>query len=158
MTSSKKIGVVTAALLSASQLFTGAAHGQTTITRDTPMGAAPGVTTDRPAVPTRATCTEDLSNPNVKQDVYIQGVGGGGLVRAYFGYIQPDPQKPEQIEYTGCVYQQVNRRPVAFAIAFDTATETGMESLQASLNLAATNHTRMCGRRYTDGIKPPECR
>lgn len=156
MTNNKKI--IAAALLGASQLFTGAAQGQTTITRDTPMGAAPGVSTDRPAVPTRATCTEDLSNPHVKQDVYIHGVGGGGLVRAYFGYIQPDPQKPEEIEYTGCVYQQVNRRPVAFAIAFDTATQSGMESLRSSLELAAANHARMCARPYRDGNKPPECR
>jgi hypothetical protein len=156
MTTKNKRGLIAAALLGASQLFTGIAYGETTISRDTPIGTAPDAVTNRPAVPTRATCTQDLADPNVKQDVYIYGVGGGGLIRASFGYIQPDPEKPEIIEYTGCLYQKINQRPVAFARAFDTATAAGREGLQAALDLASTNHVRMCGRPFK-GPKPPEC-
>jgi len=157
MTSNKKIGVIAGALLGASQLFTGAAYSQTTVTRDTPMGATPGAVTNRPAVPTRATCNEDMTDPNVKKDVYIHGVGGGGLVRVAFGYIQPDPQKPEEIEYTGCVYQQVNRRPLSVAFAYDTSTGSGQDRIQTLLSEASASHARMCARSYTSGTKPPEC-
>lgn len=157
MTSYKRISIIASALLSANQLFTNAAYGEVMISPDTPMGAAPDTLTDRSAIPTRATCTEDLADPNVKQDVFIHGVGGGGLVRASFGYIQPDPEKPEIIEYTGCLYQKVNERPVAFARAFDTATDAGRNGLQAALDLASTNHNRMCARPFK-GPKPPECR
>lgn len=157
MTNNKKISTIAAALLGASQLFTSAAYGETTISRDTPMNATPGTPAHRPAVPTRATCTEDLSDRNVKRDVYIHGVGGGGVVRVAFGYIQPNPQKPEEIEYTGCVYQQVNQRPLSVAFVYDTATERGLGRIQTLLGEAEANHARMCARSYTSGTRPPEC-
>ena len=156
MSNNRKISAVAAALLGASQLFTSVAYGETTVSRDTPMGAPVGAMTDRPAVPTRTTCNEDLNNPAVKQDVYIHGVGGGGLVLASFGYIQPDPEKPEEIEYTGCVYQKVNQRPLEVAQVFNTATPNGQERLQSMLNTAVGRHAQMCARTYNNG-RPPQC-
>lgn len=156
MSNNKKISAVAAALLGASQLFTSAAHGETTVTRDTPMGAPVGVMTDRPAVPTRATCNEDMNNPAVKQDTYVHGFGGGGVVLVSFGYIQPDPQKPEEIEYTGCVYQKVNQRPMEVAFAYNTATEQGRNRIQTLLTEAAIHTTQTCSRLRSIP-RPPEC-
>lgn len=162
MLNKKKINVVGAALLGASTLFTNAAmaDGVTVgpeVSLDDPAATRP----ERPAVPTRDSCTADLED-SVKEgspiriNWLINGVALQDFGRVAIGYISTKNDKgEEELTLTGCAYKKFAADPARVMFVEDPATTKGLNRLLDKENTFIAKHNQMCGR--INGALPPEC-